>query len=114
MLAVERTTRLFIKSLQEALPAVRLQVSRSHNIAGRSNYVFIFMPHRSFKVRISDHAIGMRRALRGEEDLYIVAGRLPSSWAVWLGDLAAIYRSQQERAATLGRSTGPENRPVAL
>jgi hypothetical protein len=49
--------------------------------------VFIFTSGRSFKVRISDHAIGMRRAMRGEEDLYIFAGSKPASWAVWLGEL---------------------------
>ena len=39
------------------------------------------------KVRISDHAIGMRRALSGSEDLYISAGAGPAAWVVWLGDL---------------------------
>ncbi|MCZ8545063.1 hypothetical protein OOJ09_12790 [Mesorhizobium qingshengii] len=62
-------------------------MSKSHNAAGRSTYVFIFTSRRSFKVRISDHAIGMRRAMRGEEDLYIFAGSKPASWAVWLGEL---------------------------
>ena len=87
MRAVDRTTRLFLASVGEALPAVRTQVSKSTNAAGRSNYVFIFTAKRSFKVRISDHAIGMRRAMRGEEDLYIFAGSKPASWAVWLGEL---------------------------
>jgi hypothetical protein len=114
MRAVDRTTRQFIQSLQEALPGARHQISRSRNIAGRSNYVFIFVGHRSFKIRISDHPIGMRRALSGVEDLYIVAGRPPASWAVWLGDLVRISEARQERTPTLPRSTGPQNGPVAL
>jgi hypothetical protein len=90
--AVDRTTRLFTASLQEALPDVRSQISRSINAAGRSNYVHIYTRPQSYKVRISDHAIGMRRALSGQEDLYISAGASPASWAVWLGDLVATIR----------------------
>lgn len=87
MLAVERTTRLFIASLADALPGTRYQVSRSRNAFGRSNYVYIYPTRGVIKVRISDHAIGMRRALSGSEDLYISAGARPDAWAVWLGDL---------------------------
>ncbi|TIX61231.1 MAG: hypothetical protein E5V25_24530 [Mesorhizobium sp.] len=87
MRAVDRTTQLFLASVKDALPALRTQVSKSSNFAGRSNYVFIFTSRCTYKVRISDHAIGMRRAMRGEEDLYIFAGSKPASWAVWLGEL---------------------------
>lgn len=115
MRAVDRTTRLFVKSLQEAMPGVRHSVSRSRNAAGFSNYVYIYSTVTGpLKVRISDHAIGMRRALRREEDLYIVAGRPPSSWAVWLGETARWYEGLQKRALPPARSTGPENSPVAL
>lgn len=87
MRAVDRTTQLFLASIKHALPGLRTQVSKSRNAAGRSNYVFIFAGRNTYKVRISDHAIGMRRAMRGEEDLYIFAGSKPASWAVWLGEL---------------------------
>lgn len=87
MRAVDRTTQLFLASVNHALPALRTQVSKSRNAAGRSNYIFIFAGRSTYKVRISDHAIGMRRAMRGEEDLYIFAGSKPASWAVWLGEL---------------------------
>lgn len=87
MRAVDRTTAQFVASVKDALPGLRMQVSKSRNAAGRSNYVFIYASRTSYKVRISDHAIGMRRAMRGEEDLYIFAGSKPASWAVWLGEL---------------------------
>ncbi len=89
MRAVDRTTKLFLASLDDALPGVQHQVSRSSTRAGRSNYVFILAPRRSYKIRISDHPIGMRRALSGAEDLYISAGAKPASWSVWLGELVA-------------------------
>lgn len=88
MLAVHRTTELFVASLKDALPTVEVRVQRSKNRAGRSNYIYITrtraMP---IKVRVSDHPIGMRRALRGDEQLYIPAGARPASWSVWIGDL---------------------------
>lgn len=92
MRAVDRTTKLFLASLDAALPGVHRQVSRSSTRAGRSNYVFIHVPLRCYKIRISDHSIGMRRALSGAEDLYIFAGAKPASWAVWLGDLVATVK----------------------
>jgi hypothetical protein len=92
MRAVDRTTRLFLASIREALPAATYSVSRSRNTAGRSNYVYIYGRQRSWKVRISDHPIGMRRALAGYEDLYVAAGALPASWAVWIGELVAAMR----------------------
>lgn len=92
MRAVDRTTQLFLASLDVALPGVYRQVSRSSTRAGRSNYVFIHAPQRCYKIRISDHPIGMRRALSGAEDLYISAGAKPASWAVWLGDLVATIK----------------------
>lgn len=86
--AVDETTALFVKSLTEAVPAVRVNVQRSYNSAGRSNYVHINDEGlcRYWKVRVSDHPVGMRRAMSGKEALYVFAGASPSSWAVWLGD----------------------------
>lgn len=91
MRAVDRTTKLFLASVKEAMPTVQTRVQKSTNSAGRSNYVFIARDRHLYavKVRISDHAIGMRRAMRGDEDLYIFAGAKPASWAVWLGKLCA-------------------------
>jgi hypothetical protein len=105
--AVDRTTRQFLASLQEALPGIRTSTSRSRNAAGRSTYVFIYGRQRSWKVRISDHPIGMRRALRGEEDLYIFAGTRPSSWAVWLGELVRTFERQARDQRALPREPGP-------
>lgn len=88
MRAIDRTTEMFVASVKDAVPQLAVSVSRSRNRAGRSNYVFIATAGwRPTKVRISDHPIGMRRALRGEESLFIPAGAKPSSWAVWIGDL---------------------------
>lgn len=89
MRAVDRTTKLFKASVEDALPGVTLRVQKSKNAAGYSNYVFIPLGNHVYaiKVRISDHPIGMRRALSGQEDLYIVAGARPDSWSVWLGEL---------------------------
>jgi hypothetical protein len=84
--AVDRTVRLFKASVCNAMPGVRISVSRSCNAAGRSHYVYIYLPREVLKVRISDHAVGMRRALSGECDLFIAAGASPASWAVWLGE----------------------------
>lgn len=89
MRAVDRTLRQFRASLAEALPDVRTQVSRSTNRAGHSRYVYIHLTDWTAKVRISDHGVGMRRALSGECSLFIAAGAKPSSWAVWLGELVA-------------------------
>lgn len=88
MLAIERTTRQFVAALREAIPTLYIRVERSKNAHGRSNYVHIRdqAQRRYWKVRISDHAVGMRRALSGREDLYITAGTRPPSWAVWLGE----------------------------
>lgn len=92
MRAVDRTTNLFLASVREALPGVRTSVSRSKNSHGRSNYVFIYTNRRSYKIRISDHPIGMRRARAGYEDCYIIAGAGPDRWSVWLSELAATLR----------------------
>lgn len=105
MRAVDRTTRQFLASLHDALPAVRTSTSRSRNAAGRSNYVFIHGRWRSWKVRISDHPIGMRRALRGEEDLYIFAGAKPACWSVWLGDLVCTMERQARDQRALPRDS---------
>ncbi|TPN11705.1 hypothetical protein [Mesorhizobium sp. B2-1-2] len=92
MRAVDRTMQLLVASIREALPGMHIGISRSCNAAGRSNYVYIHAPGRTYKIRISDHAIGMRRALSGREDLYIPAGAKPASWAVWLGNLVATLQ----------------------
>lgn len=88
MRAIERTTRQFVAGLEAAAPGVRVQVERSVTSWGRSNYVHIRDrdQRRYWKVRVSDHAVGMRRALSGECELHIPAGARPPSWAVWLGD----------------------------
>lgn len=89
MRAVDRTTELFKASVKDALPGIELRVQKSKNAAGRSNYVFIPRGNHVYaiKVRISDHPIGMRRAMTGQEDLYIFAGARPESWSTWIGEL---------------------------
>jgi hypothetical protein len=89
MRAVDRTTKMFVASVKDALPGITLRVEKSKNAAGRSNYVFIPRDGHVYaiKVRISDHPIGMRRANSGQEDLYIFAGSRPDSWAIWIGEL---------------------------
>jgi len=93
VLAVERTTKLFCASVKEALPDFRVFVTRSRTQAGRSNYVHIRDQKQPmyWKIRISDHPVGMRRAMSGESDLYIVAGAETSSWAVWLSELVSSH-----------------------
>ncbi|CDZ67643.1 Hypothetical protein NGAL_HAMBI2605_59240 [Neorhizobium galegae bv. orientalis] len=88
MRAIDRTTRLFVASLKEAVPDASVSVERSHSAGGRSNYIHIRdqAGRRYWKVRISDHSVGMRRALSGREDAYITAGSGPASWAVWIGE----------------------------
>ncbi|MGG7535343.1 hypothetical protein [Rhizobium sp. 12,4] len=92
MRAIERTTRQFVASLEEAMPGLQIAVERSRNDWGRSHYVHIRddAQQRYWKVRISDHAVGMRRALSGREDAYISAGARPASWAVWIGELKRL------------------------
>lgn len=88
MLAIERTTKRFVASLTRELPTFQINVERSRNDYGRSNYVHIYSADRKryWKVRISDHKVGMRRAQSGQEDLYLWAGAIPQDWSVWLGD----------------------------
>jgi hypothetical protein len=92
MRAVERTTRQFVASLEAAIPTLHITIERSQNAFGRSIYVHIRdqAQRRYWKVRISDHAVGMRRALSGREDAYITAGSRPPSWAVWLGEFKRL------------------------
>jgi len=92
MLAIERTTEQFIASVKEAMPEASIQIERSRAAHGRSNYVYIYFEHRAggtrvFKVRISDHPVGMRRATSGHENLYIDHKAKPASWAVWISRL---------------------------
>ncbi len=98
--AIDRTTRLFVASLKVAAPELLVSVDRSRNTYGRSNYVHIRDADRRryWKVRISDHSVGMRRALSGREDCYIAAGAGPSTWAVWLGDLMREVRAAKAGA----------------
>jgi hypothetical protein len=90
MLAIERTTKQFVASVKEALPDASVGVSRSRTKHGRSNYVLISIEdcRRLWKVRISDHPVGMRRALSPfTEHLYIHHRAKPASWAVWVSHL---------------------------
>lgn len=93
MRAIERTTGLFVASVKVALPDIHVQVQRSVAKHGRSNYVYIVLggARRSLKVRISDHPVGMRRALYGEDDLFIHHLAKPASWAVWVSQLPARW-----------------------
>ena len=95
MRAIERTTRQFVASLKDAIPSLSISIERSQNAYGRSNYVHIRdqAQRRYWKVRISDHAVGMRRALSGRDDAYITAGSKPASWAVWLGDFKRLVET---------------------
>ena len=88
MRAIDRTTTQFVASVKEALPDVYMYVQKSVAKHGRSNYIYIHLPKRlrPLKVRISDHPVGMRRALWGEEDLFIHHLAKPASWAVWIGE----------------------------
>jgi hypothetical protein len=89
--AIDRTTQLFVTSIKEALPNVRVNVQRSFAKHGRSNYVYLHLEGRwrPLKVRISDHPVGMRRALYGDENLFIHHLAKPASWAVWMSRLAS-------------------------
>lgn len=92
MRAIDRTTGLFVASVKVALPDAAVQVQRSIAKHGRSNYVYIATGGaRSLKVRISDHPVGMRRALYGEDDLFIHHLAKPASWAVWVSQLPARW-----------------------
>lgn len=95
MRAVDRTLDLFKRSIKEALPDAHISVSRSRNAARHSRYVYIHGRRRVWKVRISDHAVGMRRALSGECDLFVAAGARSASWAVWLGALVREFQAGQ-------------------
>lgn len=97
MRAIERTTKLFVASLREALPDLQVSIERSRNAYGRSNYIHIrdSAATRYWKVRISDHAVGMRRALSGREDAYITAGSRPASWAVWIGQFKRLVENSR-------------------
>lgn len=91
MRTIDRTTNLFVASVKDALPDVAVSVQRSAAKQGRSNYVYINLENRPrpIKVRISDHPVGMRRALYGEEDLFVHHLAKPASWAVWVSKLPA-------------------------
>lgn len=92
--AIDRTTDLFVASVHVALPDASVRVQRSFAKHGRSNYVYIDLRDGwpPFKARISDHPVGMRRALYGEEDLFMHHLAKPSSWSVWVSQLGAMRR----------------------
>lgn len=94
MRAIDKTTKLFVESVREALPDYRVSVSKSETSWGRSSYVHIRNADQTayWSARISDHAVGMRRATSGQHDIFISAGASPASWAVWLGTLVKQSR----------------------
>lgn len=94
MRAIDRTTELFVTSVKEALPGVKVNVQRSKTSHGNSNYVYIHSGWPQIKVRISDHPVGMNRALRGTEDLFLHHLAKPASWAVWVSELPARVNQQ--------------------
>ncbi|MBV6648092.1 MAG: hypothetical protein KI789_00065 [Hoeflea sp.] len=100
MLAVERTTKLFVRSLEQTGIAFKISIEKSRTAFGQSNYVFIRHANSScfWKVRISDHPVGMARALSGREHLHIPAGARPSSWAVWIGEIVGEHSRQKAGA----------------
>lgn len=88
MRAIDRTTQLFVSSVKVALPDASVRVEKSNTSHGRSNYVYIDIGQiYDLKIRISDHAVGMRRALYGTEDLFVHHLAKPASWAVWVSGL---------------------------
>jgi len=97
MRAIDRTTHLFVTSVREAVPEATISVQRSCAAHGRSNYVYIGLGGRSdrrpLKVRISDHPVGMRRALYGDEALFVHHLAKPASWSVWVSRLPARRRA---------------------
>lgn len=96
MRAIDRTTDLFVVSVKIALPEARVTVQKSRASHGRSNYVYINVDGiaRARKVRISDHPVGMRRAIYGDEDFFIEHRAKPRSWAVWVSELPKAMRKK--------------------
>jgi hypothetical protein len=89
MRAIDKTTTLFVASVKEAVPDAYVHVQKSFAKHGRSNYVYIELKSRlrPLKVRISDHPVGMNRALHGGENLFVHHLAKPSSWAIWVSEL---------------------------
>lgn len=88
MRAIDKTVKRFVTSVKEAVPDVHVFVQRSVAKQGRSTYVYINLGGgRRRKVRISDHPVGMRRAMYGDEDLFVHHLAKPDSWAVWVSQL---------------------------
>lgn len=100
MLAVERTTKLFVRSVEQTGVPFKIYIEKSRTAHGRSNYVFIRHANsqKHWKIRISDHPVGMRRATAGIEHLFIAAGAKPASWAVFLGEMVREHSLQRESA----------------
>lgn len=103
MRAIDRTTFLFVCAVRDALPDSHIYVQRSNRPHGCSRYVFITLKPRTMplKVRISDHAVGMRRATSGSECLYLNHLAKPDAWAIWLSRLA------KRKGATAPSDLGP-------
>jgi hypothetical protein len=93
MHSVDRTAKLFIESVETALPEARIQNDRYRSDWGYSRYVFVNCGKWWFKIRISDHAVGMRRATSGECDLFLSGGDGPARWAVWLSKTVAMVNA---------------------
>lgn len=93
MRAIDRTTAKFVEACKVALPGVPVRIQRSLTAHGRSNYVYIDVPRRvlALKVRISDHPVGMRRALSGAEQLYLHHLATPDHWSVWLSEMRRLF-----------------------
>lgn len=111
MRAIDQTSQKFMAAVRRQLPAAAVWCSRSKTRAGRSHYVFIQLSRgaRPLKVRISDHPVGMRRALSGECDLFLSAGAKPASWAVWLGALVRGYTAWQRGDQPLPAAHAPSD-----
>lgn len=100
MRAIDRTTKLLMASIQEAVPSAYVRVQKSRLSHGDSNYVYVDLgAFRPLKVRISDHAVGMRRALYGDEDLFVHHLAKPASWAVWVSELPKRAKRRASCAA---------------
>lgn len=108
MRAIDRTAFLFVCSVRDALPGAHISVQRSDLPHGRSRYVYITLEPGQWplKVRISDHGVGMRRAMSGTESLYLHHLAKPAHWAVWLSELAA-FAARRNPAAAAAIETGP-------
>ena len=100
MRAIDRTSRDFVRSLRDEVPDAKISVERYRSDFGRSYYVHIRDGSGTsyWKVRISDHQIGMRRAMSGREEFYISAGDSIDRWAAWLGEFKRKFNEAAKEA----------------